>query len=81
MRARSAIAVVAAALAALAVSAASTRAAGAIDPAGDAKAFRAFFVKRFPDVKLEDFVNGPYSMNEDMRKQWQDIDGRARAHP
>jgi L-cysteine S-thiosulfotransferase len=74
MRARSAIAVVAAALAALAVSAASTRAAEAIDPAGDAKAFRGFFVKRFPDVKPEDFVNGPYSMNEDMRKQWHDIE-------
>jgi L-cysteine S-thiosulfotransferase len=50
------------------------RAADAIDPAGDAKAFRDYFVKKFPKVKLEDFVNGPYSMNEDMRKQWEDIE-------
>jgi L-cysteine S-thiosulfotransferase len=40
------------------------------DPAADAKAFRDYFVQKFPAVKLEDFVNGPYSMNEDMRKQW-----------
>jgi len=39
------------------------------DPAADAKAFRDYFVKKFPKVKLEDFVNGPYSLNEDMRRQ------------
>ncbi|MGA7808449.1 MAG: sulfur oxidation c-type cytochrome SoxA [Bradyrhizobium sp.] len=49
-------------------------AAGAPDPAADAKAFRDYFVKKFPQVKLEDFVNGPYSMNQDMRKQWEDIE-------
>jgi L-cysteine S-thiosulfotransferase len=74
MRARLAIAVVSAAFTALVVSASLTGAASAIDPAGDAKAFREFFVKKFPNVKLDDFVNGPYSMNEDMRKQWQDIE-------
>ena len=42
------------------------------DPAADAKAFRNFFVTKFPKVKLEDFVNGPYSMNEDMRRQWEE---------
>ena len=42
------------------------------DPAADAKSFRDYFVKKFPKVKLEDFVNGPYSMNEDMRKQWEE---------
>jgi sulfur-oxidizing protein SoxA len=42
------------------------------DPAADAKAFRDYFVKKFPAVKLDDFVNGPYSMNEDMRRQWQE---------
>jgi len=41
------------------------------DPAADARAFRDYFVKKFPKSKLEDFVNGPYSMNEDMRRQWQ----------
>jgi len=40
------------------------------DPAADAKAFRDYFVKKFPKVKLEDFANGPYSMNADMRRQW-----------
>ncbi len=45
-------------------------AADTVDPAADAKALRDYFVKKFPDVTLDDFVNGPYSMNEDMRKQW-----------
>jgi sulfur-oxidizing protein SoxA len=42
------------------------------DPATEAKAFRNYFVTKFPKVKLEDFVNGPYSMNEDMRRQWEE---------
>ena len=46
--------------------------ADAPDPAADAKAFRDYFVKKFPKVKLDDFVNGPYSMNEDMRRQWEE---------
>jgi L-cysteine S-thiosulfotransferase len=69
MRARLAISL---ALAALTLAAPVTRAADAIDPAADAKAFRDYFVKKFPKVKFEDFVNGPYSMNEDMRKQWEE---------
>jgi sulfur-oxidizing protein SoxA len=47
-------------------------AADAPDPVADAKAFKNFFVTKFPRVKLEDFVNGPYSMNEDMRRQWEE---------
>jgi sulfur-oxidizing protein SoxA len=42
------------------------------DPKSDFKAFREYFTSKFPQVKLEDFVNGPYSMNEDMRKQWEE---------
>jgi len=42
------------------------------DPKADFKAFREYFTSKFPQVKLEDFVNGPYSMNEDMRKQWEE---------
>jgi sulfur-oxidizing protein SoxA len=42
------------------------------DPAADAKAFQNYFTKKFPKVKLDDFVNGPYSMNEGMRKQWEE---------
>jgi sulfur-oxidizing protein SoxA len=72
MRARFVIGLVLAALTLLAASAPLTRAADAIDPAADAKAFREFFVRKFPKVKFEDFVNGPYSMNEDMRKQWEE---------
>ena len=42
------------------------------DPAADAKAFQKYFTDKFPKLKLEDFVNGPYSMNEDMHKQWEE---------
>jgi sulfur-oxidizing protein SoxA len=69
MRARLAISL---AVAALTLAAPVTRAAEAIDPAADARAFRNYFEKKFPKVKFEDFVNGPYSMNEDMRKQWEE---------
>jgi L-cysteine S-thiosulfotransferase len=71
MRARILLPLFAAALALGALTAAAT-AADSPDAAADAKAFRDFFVKKFPKVKFEDFVNGPYSMNEDMRKQWED---------
>ncbi|HVV40612.1 MAG TPA: sulfur oxidation c-type cytochrome SoxA [Nitrobacter sp.] len=40
------------------------------NPEADAKAFQKYFTDKFPKVKLDDFVNGPYSMNEDLRKQW-----------
>jgi L-cysteine S-thiosulfotransferase len=49
-----------------------TVAADTPDPVADAKAFRNYFVTKFPNVKPEDFVNGPYSMNEDMRRQWEE---------
>src|SRR5579872_4285422 len=62
------------ALAALALAAPAASASDTIDPAADAKAFRDYFVKKFPKVKLDDFVNGPYSMNVEMRKQWEDIE-------
>lgn len=58
------------ALAALALAAPRVAAADRSDPAADAKAFRNYFFQKFPKVKPEDFVNGPYSMNEDMHKQW-----------
>lgn len=43
-----------------------------IDPAIEARAFQNYFFKKFPDVKPEDFVNGPYALNEDMRRQWEE---------
>jgi sulfur-oxidizing protein SoxA len=45
-------------------------AADKIDPVADAKAFQKYFTDKFPQLKLKDFVNGPYSLNEDMRRQW-----------
>ena len=61
-----------AALAALGFAAPRVVAADKTDPAADAKAFQNFFFRKFPNVKPEDFVNGPYSMNEDMKRQWQE---------
>jgi sulfur-oxidizing protein SoxA len=47
-------------------------AAEAPDPVADAKAFQNYFTTKFPKLKPEDFVNGPYAMNEDMRRQWEE---------
>jgi L-cysteine S-thiosulfotransferase len=47
-------------------------AADGIDPVADARAFRNYFVEKFPNVRLDDFANGPYSLNEDMRRQWEE---------
>jgi sulfur-oxidizing protein SoxA len=49
-------------------------AADAADPQKDFGAFREYFVKMFPKVPLNEFVNGPYSMDEGLRKQWKAID-------
>jgi sulfur-oxidizing protein SoxA len=50
------------------------RAADTADPAAEFKAFRDYFTQKFPNVPLNDFVNGPYSMDADLRKQWEAID-------
>ena len=72
MRICRAIAIV---IAALAVAGARPAAAAdSIDPDADFKAFRDYFTKRFPSVPLSDFVNGPYSMDAELRKQWEAID-------
>src|SRR5215475_8490742 len=42
------------------------------NPVVDQKAFQDFFVKKFPKVKYEDFVNGPYSMDEGLHRQWEE---------
>jgi L-cysteine S-thiosulfotransferase len=67
-----AIAIVTAVL--IAAGARPTAAADSIDPDADFKAFRDYYTKLFPNVPLNDFVNGPYSMDADLRKQWQAID-------
>jgi sulfur-oxidizing protein SoxA len=42
------------------------------NPATDLKAFQDYFIKKFPKVKYDDFVNGPYSMDEGLHKQWEE---------
>jgi sulfur-oxidizing protein SoxA len=42
------------------------------NPTADAKAFQKYFTDKFPKVKLDDFVNGPYSMDEGLYKQWKE---------
>ena len=75
MNLRSAIRLASAALALAALAFAPLQtavAADTVDPVADAKAFKKFFTDKFPKVKLEDFVNGPYSMNADMHRQWEE---------
>lgn len=57
----------------LLLAAAPAKAADKIDPEADRKAMQAFFFAKFPKVAKEDFGNGPYAVNEDMRKQWKEI--------
>src|SRR3974390_1296326 len=49
-------------------------AASDVDPQADFRAFRKYFTDRFPNVPLNDFVNGPYSMDAGLRKQWESIE-------
>jgi sulfur-oxidizing protein SoxA len=49
-----------------------SHAADSPNPPADLKAFQKFFTDKFPKVKLEDFVNGPYSMDEGLYKQWKE---------
>ena len=66
------LASVALALAVVALAGSSARAADTPDPVADAKAFQKFFKDKFPKLKPEDFANGPYSMNEDLHRQWEE---------
>jgi L-cysteine S-thiosulfotransferase len=63
----------AAVLALCALGLAPARAADAPDPAADLKSFQAYFRQQFPNVKFDDFVNGPYAVDQGMRKQWEEI--------
>jgi len=44
-----------------------------VDPAADLKAFQDYFHSRFPKLPMAEYANGPYGVNADMRKQWEDI--------
>jgi sulfur-oxidizing protein SoxA len=45
------------------------------DPASDLKAFRAYFKKKFPTVKLGEYHNGLYALPiaKDLRTEWEEI--------
>ena len=58
---------------ALLLAAAPAKAADKTDPETDRKALQAFFFAKFPKVDKAEFGNGPYAVNEEMRKQWTDI--------
>jgi len=43
-------------------------------PEEDLKAFRDYFLQRFPNVPLEDFANGVYAIDAASREQWEAIE-------
>ncbi len=43
-------------------------------PEDDRKAFVEYFQSRFPDVPFAEFANGIYAIDDDARRQWQDIE-------
>jgi len=44
------------------------------DPEEDREAFRAYFMQRFPDVPVADYVNGIYALDKKARQQWLEIE-------
>jgi sulfur-oxidizing protein SoxA len=48
-------------------------AADKVDPVADLKAYQNSVQREFPKVRLNDFANGPYTMDEGMHKQWEEI--------
>jgi sulfur-oxidizing protein SoxA len=42
-------------------------------PEADRISFQSFFFARFPGLAKEEYGNGPYAVNADMRKQWKEI--------
>lgn len=57
----------------LMLAAAPATAADKADPETDRKALQAYFFAKFPKTPVEDFANGPYAVNAEMRKQWKEI--------
>jgi sulfur-oxidizing protein SoxA len=43
-------------------------------PEDDLKAFRGYFLERFPNVPLEEFSNGVYAIDAASREQWESIE-------
>ena len=40
----------------------------------DIKEFQGYFLKDFPEVKLADYADGVYALNEDARNQWMEME-------
>lgn len=40
-------------------------------PESDLKAFRALYAKKFPNIPMNDFVNGVYALDKGSREQWE----------
>ena len=47
---------------------------GQATPEEDLKAFRGYFMERFPNVPLEEFANGVYAINTQRREQWEAVE-------
>ena len=43
-------------------------------PRGDLKKFRAYFMKMNPGVKMQDYANGIYALDENRRGEWENIE-------
>jgi sulfur-oxidizing protein SoxA len=43
-------------------------------PESDLKSFRSYFADKFPEVPMEDFVNGVYAVDEASRQQWEEYE-------
>ena len=43
-------------------------------PDDDLKAFRSYYTNKFPEVAMNDFVNGVYAIDADSRAQWEEIE-------
>lgn len=43
-------------------------------PAEDLAQYRAFFTRKFPDVPFQEFANGAYAIDADLRANWEQIE-------
>lgn len=44
------------------------------DPVSDNKTIRSYFADKFPDIALEDLVDGAYALDKDSKEQWLQIE-------
>ncbi|MDH5324334.1 MAG: sulfur oxidation c-type cytochrome SoxA [Gammaproteobacteria bacterium] len=43
-------------------------------PEEDRKAFQQYFIDTFPSVSMDEFINGIYAINQELREQWESIE-------